>query len=242
MNPFLTAVLFSLLPIAGNLLGAAIAEVAPVSDRSLSYALHAAAGVVLGVVGIELMPEALATEQPALPIAAFVAGGAFFIGIDAVTDAVADRFGGDDATSPWLIYLGVSVDLFSDGIMIGAGTVVASSLGLLLAIGQTPADLPEGFAVAATFRARGVPRRTRLLMSLAFAVPVLVGVTLGYFAVRDASDVVRFSLLAFTAGVLTTVVVEEIVPESHAGTHPRFAAMALVGGFALFAALSVTLA
>ncbi len=43
--------------------------------------LHLAAGIVLAVVGLELMPEALTATPPWVPILAFVAGGAFFIGL-----------------------------------------------------------------------------------------------------------------------------------------------------------------
>ena len=39
--------------------------------------------------------------------------------------------------------------------------------------------------------------------------------------------------LAFTAGMLTTLVVEEIVPESHEGKEARLAALYLIGGFVL---------
>jgi ZIP family zinc transporter len=43
---------------------------------------------------------------------------------------------GDDRTSMWMIYVAVAVDLFSDGLMIGAGSAVATSLALVLALGQ----------------------------------------------------------------------------------------------------------
>lgn len=52
-----------------------------------------------------------------------------------------------------MIYFGVAIDLFSDGLMIGTGATIATSLGLPLAIDQIPADVPEGFAVIANFRA-----------------------------------------------------------------------------------------
>jgi ZIP family zinc transporter len=37
----------------------------------------------------------------------------------------------------------VSIDLFSDGVMIGTGTVLNPALGLLLALGQVPADVRQ---------------------------------------------------------------------------------------------------
>lgn len=64
---------------------------------------------------------------------------------------------------------------------------------------------------------------------------------LGYWAVRGQPEVVKMSLLAFTAGILIPVIVEEALPQAHEGEKARGAALALVGGFALFALLSVYL-
>jgi ZIP family zinc transporter len=59
--------------------------------------------------------------------------------------------------------------------------------------------------------------------------------------VRGAPSWVGAGPLALTGGALTSVVVEEIVPEAHRETDARLAALLLVGGLGLFAALSVLL-
>lgn len=59
MSDFLTVMGLAALPAAANFLGGGLAEVFRVSGRVLSLALHLAAGIVLAVVGLELMPEAL---------------------------------------------------------------------------------------------------------------------------------------------------------------------------------------
>src|SRR5690606_15387071 len=129
MNDFLMVLAVAALPAAANLGGGLLAEVLPQSDRALSLALHLAAGIVLGVVGIELMEHVLGVERPWIPILAIVAGGAAAVGLDSAVGYVRGRFGKADANaSAWMIYLGVSVDLFSDGILIGAGSTL--SLGL----------------------------------------------------------------------------------------------------------------
>jgi ZIP family zinc transporter len=141
-----------------------------------------------------------------------------------------------------VIYFGVSVDLFSDGIMVGTGSTVAVGLGLLLALGQVPSDVPEGFATIANFRRQGVSRWMRLLLAAAFAVPIFLGATIGYWLMRDAPELNKLLLLTFTAGVLSTLVVEELVPEAveEVPEHP-LSALSFIGGFALFALLSAYL-
>jgi ZIP family zinc transporter len=230
------------LPALANFAGGGLAELFRVSARALSLALHLAAGIVLAVVGLELMPEALKASATWLPLLAFVAGGAAFIGLDRVVGYVQGRLGGDEEQKgAFAIFGGVSLDLFSDGVMIGTGTVINPALGLLLALGQMPADLPEGFAAVATMRNAGVKRRTRLLLTAGFAVPILFGAALGYLALRDAPEVVTLSVLALTGGALVAVVVEEMVSEAHEGETSQLGPVFLTAGFALFAAISVYL-
>ncbi len=239
MNDYLAALTLAALPAAGNFLGGVLSEAVRVTRRTLGLALHAAAGIVLAVVGIELMPEALAADHPWVVLLAFVAGGGFFIAIDHAIGLVKTRFGTTSTSAaPWTIYFGVAVDLFSDGVMIGTGSTIALSLALLLALGQVQADIPEGFATIATFKQQNVPRRLRLLLAASLTIPIFLGTTIGYWAVRDQPEIVKLALLAFTAGILLTVVIEEIVPEAHEDGEARFAALLLVGGFALFALIS----
>ena len=213
-----------------------------VSARVLSLSLHLAAGIVLGVVGLELMPEALKADPPWVPLLAFVAGGGVFIALDRLVHHVQARFGGsEDASGALGIFGGVSMDLFSDGVMIGTGVVVNPALGLLLALGQMPADVPEGFAAVASMRRAGIPRRRRLALAASFTVPILLGAALGFLALRQAPEVLTLSVLALTGGALSAVVVEEMVSEAHEGETSQLGPVFLTGGFALFAAISVYL-
>ncbi len=240
MSEFAVVMGLAALPALANFVGGGLAEVFHVSARSLSLALHLAAGIVLAVVGLELMPEALQANPPWVPLLTFVAGGAVFVGLDRVVGYVQGRLGGGEETSSALaIFGGVSMDLFSDGVMIGTGTVLNPALGLLLALGQIPADLPEGFAAVATLRRAGIPRRRRLLMSASFAIPILVGAALGFLALRRAPEVLTLSVLALTGGALSAVVVEEMVTEAHEGETSSIGPIFLTAGFALFAAISV---
>lgn len=52
-------VLLSILPGAGNFSGGMLAEFGKTSGRLLNWALHAASGIVIAIVSVELIPEAL---------------------------------------------------------------------------------------------------------------------------------------------------------------------------------------
>lgn len=111
---------------------------------------------------------------------------------------------------------------------------------IALALGQVTADIPEGFATIATFRQKRVPRHTRQLLSISFFLPIFLGATFGYWAVRGQPELFKLSLLAFTAGILTTVAVEEMLSEAHETIEaPHWETLVFISGFALFALLSV---
>ncbi len=242
MNEFLTVIALASIPALGNFIGGLLAEGVDVSRRTLSLALHAAAGILLAVVGVELMPQALQAQPPWAVVLAFAAGGGFYILVDESIKFMEARYSSETGSSnAWVIFFGVSIDLFSDGVMIGAGSTIALSLGLLLALGQVSADIPEGFALTADFKHQGLDRARRMLLSAFFMIPVFLGATLGYWIVRDQPQIVKLSLLAFTAGILITLVVEGMMPEAHQVKDARLSALVFILGFALFTLLSLYL-
>lgn len=242
-NGYLLVLAYAALPALANFAGGILAELFDVSDRVFNWALHASAGIVIAVVAVELMPLTLQTDVQWLIIIAFVFGGGFYVVIDWSTEQLQDRVGGEDTTSAWVIYFGVAADLFSDGVLIGTSATLSSGLAFLLALGQMPADFPEGFASMTSFQNQGVPRRRRLILAAGFIVPIFVGASLGYLLLRNQPRLYKFTVLTFTAGILTTLVVEDLVPEGHETVERegRVAALIFVGGFALFALLSTYL-
>ncbi|MEQ9637837.1 MAG: ZIP family metal transporter [Devosia marina] len=230
----------ALLPGLGNLAGGLVAEFSKTSPRLLNAALHAASGIVIGVVAIELMPEAL-DNIPGLWIAAgFALGGLSYVGLEAVIDRAAPA--GGRSSSMWMIYVAVAVDLSGDGLMIGSGSAVATSLAIVLAAGQMMADFPEGYSVIANMRAKQIPRRQRLAAAFSFPLYCLIVAVLAWFGMRGAPDDVKYVALSFVAGLLVLAAVEDMLKEAHeAKTDTRKSSLAFVGGFALFAIVSAGL-
>ena len=62
MSEFLTVLALSALPALGNLAGGVLAELISISRRTLSLALHGAAGIVFAVVGVALLAVFNATR------------------------------------------------------------------------------------------------------------------------------------------------------------------------------------
>lgn len=236
--------LLSLLPGAGNLAGGLLAEFTRTSPRLLNLALHAASGIVIAIVAIELMPQALSRLSGWWIATAFVGGGISYLLIEEVVEKAQQRGGatGNERKSMWMIYIAVAVDLTSDGLMLGAGSSVSFGLALVLAAGQVLADLPEGYATIANFRDKGVPRARRLLFSASFFAYV-IGAALGaYFLLRHAPVEMQMAALVFVAGLLSVAAVEDMLEEAHdAAADNRLSVLAFIAGFALFTLVSTGL-
>ena len=168
MTSLWTVLLLSLMPAAGNFAGGVAAELRKPSPRFLNWALHAAAGIVIGIVAVELLPEALGKLAGWWIALAFALGGGAYVMLDMAVERLQGDDGGEDRHRMWMIYAAVAVDLTCDGLMIGAGAAVSSSLGLVLAAGQVLADVPEGYATVANFRDKDVPRAKRFMLSASF--------------------------------------------------------------------------
>ena len=229
-----TVLLLSLLPGLGNLAGGLLAEFGKSSERFLNLALHAASGIVIAIVAVELMPEALDTLAAWWVALAFGAGGVAYLLIEVGVEKLQSgtRHG---RTGMWMIYVAVAVDLTSDGIMFGSGAAVSSSLAIVLVAGQVLADVPEGYASIANFRDKGVPRTRRILLSASFVLFCVGAALLSYLLLRDAAEGLKMAALSFVAGLLTVAAVEDLITEAHETKEDgRASILAFVGGFVLF--------
>ena len=237
-----SVLLLSLLPGAGNFAGGMLAEFRGASARMLNYALHAASGILIAIVAVELLPEALGGLAGWWIAAAVFAGGVTYVLIETGVERLQKRSGGDERTGMWMIYVAVAVDLTADGLMLGTGTAVSMGLGIALAAGQVLADIPEGFAAVANMRENGVPRKRRILLSASFILFCVGAALLSYLLLRDAGEGVKLAALAFVAGLLSVAAVEDMLEEAHeAREDSRRSILAFIGGFALFILVSAGL-
>ena len=229
----------ALLPALGMLGGALAAEWTRLSRRAVGAVLHAAAGVAVAVVAVELMPRILQDIAIWQLVLGFLAGAAASVlMVRGVKAAVRKLKLGD--TGAWQVYLAVAVDLLGDGLMIGIGSAVSSGLGLMLGLSQVVANLPGGFVAVANLRDKGVRRTLRLAAAASLFVPVFVGAGFGYWLLRGESAALQNTALTLVVGMLLLATVEDLVPEAdEPKTRRSVTTAAFAGGFVFFATLSL---
>lgn len=240
MDPFATVLLISLLPVAGSIGGALLAELWTIPKWLIGTALHIAMGVAIGLVSIEFMPRTLDTTPVWLIAVLFSLGAGISV---LLSRAVLWLRGGagSEGAGKWQVYSTTAVDLLSDGLMTGAAFAVSSGLGLLLAVSQVVANMPGGFATAANFRHRGLARKWRLLAAGAYILPPLIGAAAGYLLLRGSGEATQDAVLALIAGVLLVTTIEELVPEADRLGAPRWiSTLGFVLGFVFIALLAAS--
>ncbi len=234
--------LLSLFPAAGALMSGLLALVFRLSAQNVAFALHVGAGVVLGVVGVEILPRALDADPPIVFLLAFVIGSIVFVVLDWAAEHLGKRFGGPNSGAAIGIVFGVGIDMLVDGMMLAAGHRLGEGLGLLLALSLFVANSPTTFSTMATVR-NDLSWRTSLGIAIAFPIIFVLGVPIGRLALSGQPQIVELAMLSFTAGVLVLVVVEGLIPEAHHLTRRQagISAMLFSIAFTAFAALSLYL-
>ena len=254
MSDLLRVVALALLPVAGTYGGALLAELTTIPPRLRSLLLHLSAGLFLGIIALELAPRAFGGTGPVVTIFAFVVGGVLYTTIDGLLDilqggSVSER---EKARQPLelrgqagalMTYVATSIDLLCEGLLIGICATLSAELALAVALGLALADVPDGLATVTTLRRRSLPARQRLLQTISFAAPLIVGAALAYVLLRDAGVDTELVALAFVTGLLLTAGIERIIAEAHeAGPDMKAASLFTVVGFAAFAGVVAYLA
>jgi ZIP family zinc transporter len=147
-----------------------------------------------------------------------------------------------------LLVLAITLHNIPEGLAIGVafGAVAAgfesASFGaaVALAVGIGIQNCPEGTAIAVPLRREGLSRFKSWWYGQMSAAVEPVAAVIGAAAVMVMRPILPYAL-AFAAGAMIFVVVEEVIPESHAGGNGDLATLGAMVGFAVMMTLDVAL-
>ncbi len=134
---------------------------------------------------------------------------------------------------------GMAVGVVLAGFLSGSETISAAS-ALALAIGIAIQNFPEGAIISMPLAGAGVSRRRAFLYGIGSGIVEPLGALSTLLLTAVIEPALPF-ILAFAAGAMIYVVVEELIPESQAGSHSNLATIGVALGFALMMVLDVAL-
>ena len=256
-----TIIIGLIIPLLGTMLGAAFVffmrdEMSPRLQKSL---LGFASGVMVAASVWSLLIPAMEMEEAkgawsVLPAAVgFLLGMGFLLLIDELTPHL--HIGTDKPEGPRshlsrtaMLALAVTIHNLPEGMAVGVVFAGADSglsglsltSALAVSIGIAIQNVPEGAIISMPMRAAGNSRwRSFLIGSMSGAVEPIGG--LAIILLASLMTPALPYLLAFAAGAMFYVVVEELIPEASEGEHSNLSTIGFAFGFVLMMVLDVVM-
>jgi ZIP family zinc transporter len=188
-------------------------------------------------------------------VVGFLAGGAFLWGVDQILPHVHIGQKTDEAEgikTSWrrsaLLVSAITLHNFPEGLAVGVafgalawdlpGASLAGAMALALGIGLQ--NFPEGAAVSIPLRREGMSRWKSFMAGQASGIVEPIAGVLGAVAVIFMRPILPYAL-AFAAGAMIYVVVEELIPEAQTDKDTDYATIGAMLGFAVMMFLDVSL-
>lgn len=256
MNPIALGTIASLLAGLGTGIGALpILLTRDVSDRIQGILLGFGGGVMLAATSFSLI---LPGTEAAIAQGSSQAIAALIISLGTVLGAAAlwfshDRFPHEhfskgregpplpDVKRIWLFVVAITLHNFPEGLAVGVGFGGNNiSNGMTLAIGIGIQNMPEGLVVALGLRELKYSLSYALGVALLTGLVEPVGGILGASVVSIAQPFLPWAM-AFAAGAMLFVIVDEIVPEIDRKSCQQEGTLGIVAGFVLMMFLDIAL-
>lgn len=236
-----------------------------INKKVLNGMLGFAAGVMIAASfwsllapGIE-MAEELGQVAYITAAIGFLSGGGFLYAVDKLLPHLhmgLDTNKAEGIKTNWqrsiLLVLAITLHNIPEGLAVGvAFGAVASDLGtgasltgaVALAIGIGLQNFPEGAAVSIPLRREGFSRKKAFLYGQASGIVEPISGVIGAYAVIKMQHILPYAL-AFAAGAMIYVVVEELIPEAQreeGGSKTDIATLGCLFGFTVMMILDVAL-
>ncbi len=254
-----------LIPFAGTVIGSAFVffmkrEMSVGVQKALlgfaSGVMVAASFWSLLLPSLEFVPDAEGWQQVWQPALGFLAGMAFLLFIDYFTPHL--HIGDDQPegvhgkkkslSRTTMLALSVAIHNLPEGMAVGvvlAGVLqgdatLSVAAAIAMSVGIAIQNIPEGAIISMPMRAEGNSKIKSFLIGAASGAIEPIGGLLVILLTAFLTPVMP-ALLAFAAGAMLYVVVEELIPESAAGEHSNISTIGFALGFVLMMILDVVL-
>lgn len=199
------------------------------SRRNSPVLISFAAGVMLGVGFLHVLPEALELNAAAMPylLVTFVA----FYFLERYLHFHADReqlrhatpyvpySHCEDCQNPhplgWMAFLGMALHSLFDGMIIGAGFEANARLGWLSSVAVIAHKIPAGVAMVSILLHYGYSRKRTVLYTAVVALATLAGAVFTYALTARLDPPTVGVCLALAAGSFIYIAASDLIPESH---------------------------
>src|SRR3989344_164815 len=215
-SPVLSLLALSLLGSVAGLVGGVVFLVKQSWAKTLStYAVPFAAGVLLSVSMLHLIPETTETlgNRGFLYVLIAFLGSFLFEKYFALMHHHEGHVGGEKKSSIPLVLFGDTIHNLIDGIAIGAAFVTSPNLGLVVALSTFLHETPHEIGDFGVLVSRGWSNKKAFMANFFSALATIPGAFIVYFLVPDIGHKTLGVVLAIAAGVFLYLGASDFLPE-----------------------------
>jgi len=222
----------------GSVLGISVKKVSP---RFMSSSLGFAAGVMLYISFVELLARATGTVGLGMAQVAFFVGMMAMFAVDLVIphEYMAEKAKVKGAVvdikrTGVFVALGVAIHNFPEGMATFAGALESTKIGVAIALAIAIHNIPEGFAISAPIFAATGSRAKAFFYSFLSGVSEPVGAVIAALVLYPVlSPAVLAYMMAFVAGLMVFISLDELVPASRVYGFDHIAILMVILGMAV---------
>ncbi len=215
----------------------------------LSFSLGLSAGVMIYVSFMELLPSAVARVGEQFGVLFFFIGIAFIAIVDLLVPEPENPHNYEGLEAPespdvshrlmrtgTMTALAIGIHNLPEGLATFASALSDVHLGIFIAVAIAIHNIPEGIAVSMPFYYATGNRNKAFLYSFLSGVSEPVGALIGYLVLMPfLTSTVLAGTLAFVAGVMIYISLDELLPMAHRYGHGHLVISGVILGMLIMA-------
>ncbi len=208
-----------IISVLGPIIGSFIGVMKKPSDIFMYNMLAFAAGVMLAISFLELIPESIYLSSELICASGVIIGSLVMFGLDRMIPhihpglCIQEQGKRLKKTSLYLI-IGIFMHNFPEGMAIAIGGVSQAKTGIAIALAIAIHNIPEGICTSAPYYKTTRRKLHSFLVSSSTAIPILVGFVLARILYNYISNSFIGFIIGATAGLMIYITADEIIPAS----------------------------
>lgn len=204
----------------GPLIGSFLGVYKRCSEKILYNFLGFAAGIMLAISFVNLIPESLKLSTPLICVIGVIVGSILIFSIDKLIPHIhpslclPENPRHELEKTAIFIIIGIFIHNFPEGLAIGIGFLQSFQFSLAIALGIAIHDIPEAVCTSLPYYSLNGKRLKSFLVSASTVIPTLLGIFIAYFFLGAISPILIGFLMASTAGVMIYIAADELIPTS----------------------------
>ncbi len=202
-------------PVIGSLLGVTREP----SEKLMFNMLAFAAGVMLAISFLDLIPESIALSSVPVCAVGIIVGAFCMYLLDIILPHIHPELCQQEQglnlkkTSTYLL-VGIFLHNFPEGLAIAVGTVSDSRMTVVIAAAIAIHNIPEGMCTATPFYHVTGRRWKSFLVSASTAIPIVAGYFFATTLYQHISEAFIGFIVGGTAGLMIYISADELIPSS----------------------------